>query len=467
MIPAGTSSFNTTADWPTLNVGDTTFSTTILAPDGVSYAQEFIPNATNGYHTLTSAKPARSAAATTYRFMVDAAPGSTYTRVILQGWDGGTAGGNGFYQIYDLANGALVGTGVQFGTSTKSSFVASSIVAIGSGFYRCILDVTLTSTATATVGCVLYVDAGAGQAAVHDSFVGNNTSGVYLWRANVLPLSAWSLVTNKFTDTFSTAGTIDTNNTTAPGYQFYLGQKWPNCVANSWSGYTTVPGSNISVSGGIMTISSDVTGGFGLDVVTAAPASNANGYVGTVFKPPFYMEAAMGFDVTKAQTGYTSWPAIWTSSIEFMTGAVTAGNLFEEQDIFEAVPSGTGTITQVEDVHEWTAEATSSTENSINHNIATGLSGTGWLAQNRFGKLWLTQAATGGNGLMQTYVNGVYLAGSENSYTSAGGSTPAATPSNPAGIFTTGESQHFPMILGAGSSNWAATYSLPMVYTVS
>ena len=128
--------------------------------------------------------------------------------------------------------------------------------------------------------------------------------------------------------------TIDINGTGNPGYNWYVTKPF---------GFATTPASDISVSGGVLTLNG--TGAQNWAISTLAPANNAQGYVGQVFAGGFYVEARIAFDNTLVNTA-NGWPSFWGESLQHMIdashpsleqwpGQPTGYTHFIEDDFFE------------------------------------------------------------------------------------------------------------------------------------
>ncbi len=113
-----------------------------------------------------------------------------------------------------------------------------------------------------------------------------------------------------FDDEFDSLNTIDINATGARGYNWY--------VTKFFSAPTTLPG-DLSISSGVLTISPSVNS-YAYHIATAAPASNALGYVGRVFGggKGFYIEARMSFDDSLARAHGS--PAFWAEALQHGIG---------------------------------------------------------------------------------------------------------------------------------------------------
>jgi hypothetical protein len=141
--------------WSKSEVTVTNDATT--APNGTTTADQLTPSTTNAGHTLSRLGIIGAAGTFTDSVYVKA---SGYNFFVSTADSGGSV-------TYDLSNGTI-----------NSAVVATgSIVAIGNGWYRC--STTRTTTAAASIQYQIRATAGS------FSFVGNGTSGIYLWGAQL------------------------------------------------------------------------------------------------------------------------------------------------------------------------------------------------------------------------------------------------------------------------------------------
>lgn len=459
MLPAGKANFDN-ASWNKNAIQDATFATKTTAPDGTVTAQKFIATVTNTFHYVFSANINKSAASQTYRYFVDAKV-AEYTRVVGQVSD--TNGANGIQLLCDLAG--ITATTVSFGTGFSAANVTAT--SLENGFVRCFMDVTTNSVSQ--FRSAINMDNGTGAGAISNSFAGNGVNGVYVWQTSLLPVPVWTLVQKPFEDNFTRLSTIDINNTKTRGFNWYVNNGWPNAgdggsLSLPWRNSPAQQAGDFSTNGSSVTASlSRASNGIGETIVSAV-TDGSTGYIGRTFTPPMYREGSWAFDPTLATTTAGVWPVQWSFPTEYLTG--NTGAHVVETDDFEAFP-GTGTVATDDNFHDWTISGGSSTNIFRNFTFASGLTFT---SQNRYGMLWISQAANGGaNGLRQTYINGVYVSNSETSYSSGGIASPAPSPSNPTGVFSAGDTQHYPFMLTAGNGaggvgNWPVTWTHAVVY---
>lgn len=252
------------------------------------------------------------------------------------------------------------------------------------------------------------------------------------------PAQLWSFANRTFFDDFASISTIDTANTKAAGFNWYVNNAWPN-AGSPWTTATATQAGDISVSNSVLTLATDRST-FGETLNTAVSAVNANSYLGTVFTGGAYFETRFKFNPATALLADASWPAFWSTAVEYM--AQNAAH-FGEMDFIEAVPTGTGTVSMNSATLDWTSGSNNHSSNT------TGLvaADANW---HTYGRLWVPASLNSGTGLLKTYIDGVLVATVQ--YSATGGASPAFSPSNPNGVASIIDSQHFPIILGAGPS---------------
>lgn len=459
---AGTTNSYAGANWSYTNVSGVASSGT--APDGSNTLFKLTDNATNGFHyisqTITRCSTG-TAANCNYRIMVEGKAG-TLSRILLAGYN---AAGGGAQAIFDLAGGQMSGLSL-FGPGQGSSVGliggGSGIKPIGNGVYQCWVDFWVGSGLT--VGFNLELDSGSGMGAISNSYAGTGKY-LYLWRTNILPLAAWGIKTKRFSDSFSSSSTVDMSNTQTPGFNWYPSASFPLAGASNWQSLVSPQAGDLSLAGGHLTLSTDRSG-FGVGLCTAVKAANANHYNGYAVQPPFIFNLGMSFDPTKALLADTSWPIGWLMSAEFMFQGATR---VVEHDLFEPIPSGTGTINSpTGNTHDW--NMTTGVSQSVN--MAASIGSPTYTNFNTTTKMILSAAFTSNLGMIQNYYNGVFVPGSEITYSSGAGSNPIATSSNPGswpsnanGVISPTDSAHYVGIIGAGTGNWPTSFNLSEFWT--
>jgi hypothetical protein len=149
----------------TLN-GGTVTADAIAAPDGTTTADKLTPSAASEFHRLYQS--VTLAATTTYSVSVYA-KAAGYSRLILRE-DSAT----GDAASFNLSNGTVI---------SEENAGTGSIQDVGNGWYRCTLTQTNATAAARLYSMYMLEDTGTAYADV--TFLGDGTSGVYLWGAQV------------------------------------------------------------------------------------------------------------------------------------------------------------------------------------------------------------------------------------------------------------------------------------------
>jgi hypothetical protein len=196
------------------------------------------------------------------------------------------------------------------------------------------------------------------------------------------------------TDMTSTAS-YDLADTGNPGFAFYIHNEWPTpALAEYWWRHTTPtdPSTYTISSSGITIHQIDETNltPWPFDTCVYNP-TYPPGYVGTAFKPPFYIEVDASW--TGSQTG--SWgPTAWMADVREFVPTPVPFSPSEEIDLFE--------YTYGTQLHEWV--------------IDTGTTGpvADWgiglpLPSEPFGTMVITPSMNGGVGLVNRYGNNTLI----------------------------------------------------------
>ena len=264
------------------------------------------------------------------------------------------------------------------------------------------------------------------------------------------------------TDTFADLSTIDVNNTLASGFHWYVNRPF------SWG---PVAASNFTLdANGVVLTTPDTFSNWSMSTMGD---NGAGGYVGTVFSGGMYVEARFAFDNTLFNFG-NGWPSFWSMAVEHLQGNRTtqwpgqaAGyEHFMEDDYFEYDNPNAGRDQWGSVMHDWYGNP------ATQINSAPG-GGTNWnngfmvkpgstivwnLATfHTLGHLYVAgSVANGGNGYVQTYIDGVAAvstsspASTKVTWTDTI-TTPAALPSSSA-VFAIQDQDHMPLILGTGNN---------------
>lgn len=262
--------------------------------------------------------------------------------------------------------------------------------------------------------------------------------------------SAAGLTTATFYQTFSAVNT-DINSTGNPGYQWYtLGWPFDN------GGWTTSPSTNFSFANGVVSFGSNASF-VGEDTVT--PTAYLQSIIGTRWTgfilPPadMYVEVGALIDTTIENSTTNGSTAIWLGDMreQFMVldnvSDVSTGEGCEI-DISEWFkPGGVGASTQSH-THDWTSVS------PPNNNVGATASLAPSLSFHVYSMLLQLAVNHGGTGTITYYVDGVQTGATPlPSYTATTGSTPAATPANPNGVFSTCDTAQFILMIHAAVGN--------------
>ena len=453
--------------WTKSGATVTTSSTNATAPDGTA-TMTFLKETTaaSAAHYMQYAVVNRGTGGVNtvnFRFSCDA-EAATRTRIVLFTFNGS---GHGSTVVFDLAGGQVGVAQVISGSGGTMTGLGASISPIGvdaktgKTVYRANMDMAIGAGTSNSLQGSVDLDAGSGTGATNDVYTGDGVSGAYVWQCTLLPLAAYSLVANKLHDDFTTLNTIDVNNTKAPGFKWYVAA-WSNAAQSGWANMSPTQAGDLSVSNGILTIANDrSTFGYGIG---SACTDGSTGYIGQAFQPPFFYQAATNFNPATAQVSFTSWPDIPMLPTEFLTPGNTATVEFIEWDIMEAQPNGTGTVSMTSNNHDWSASAGGFT----GHNDVNGGStiGSPTLTTTHIYQRLVLDATSAGQGFGESmsFFDGNYVSLSERTWSATTGSSPAATPSNPNGVFSVGDTQHSVAILGTGPS-WAHNIDYADVFT--
>lgn len=246
-----------------------------------------------------------------------------------------------------------------------------------------------------------------------------------------------------FHDDFSSIGTIDTSNTRAAGFNWYLRTAWSKSVFTNWRTFSDTNPAFVSVSGGVLTLSN--TSQPNITLVSAAESPLGSGFVGTVVGGGMYVEVVASFNpALSVSPSDASWPAWWTMAVEGLLGFNF--NVME-LDFYEAFP-GTGQIFSELSEHQWAGLGT----NLVNTNTAPTWTAPTFTSMNNYGYLLVPSTKNAGTGLMSHFINGTSIPSVDVTYSKTAPATPGASPSNPNGLFFLSDTQHFPIILTAGTN---------------
>jgi hypothetical protein len=427
-------------------LSNATITTNMSAPDGTSTAQKLVSNTSNSTHYVyVSCSRQATGTALTVRFALFA-KAVEYRRICLS------------MQVYGGGSGAvsfdLISLAVSPVSTSGTTVVAhnATIIGVGSGWCLCYIDVDLAGLANTSLYPSIMLDNGTNTAAVSTTFTGDGSSGVLLWRSNMLPTSAWNMPGKQvFFDDFNSISTIDVNDTRASGYNWYPHLAWPNQTPDlGWRSLPTTPVSSISVSGSYLSLTND-----GASILLASAVTNGavgpGAYTGTVFALPMLTEVKGHVDPTQVQVG-SGWPGFWYWAVEGNTGQGVTRTT--EVDVAEYRP---GTITHVYgNLISWTNLSTRVVVgNAYPYQDGSGVPRPQLNGDHRFNVLHITQAANGGIGIWMCFMDGMFVfpPGSDVMYSSTTDSAPSV---GEIGAFSQGDSQHYQLNL-AGTPVGAAS----------
>jgi beta-glucanase (GH16 family) len=169
-----------------------------------------------------------------------------------------------------------------------------------------------------------------------------------------------------FDDEFNSPSTISPGAT--GGYNWY---------PTNWDGVAT-PASYYSVSGGCLTINSDISGYSDALATTSSSETSQAWQHG-------YFEASIQYNPDGWISG--AWPAFWSYSIEQLEGDVPSGTPFAELDFMECYPVAQNrACTYITTIHQWTG-STDTAQNS-NNNVPTVPAGTDWTKFHTYAMSW-------------------------------------------------------------------------------
>jgi hypothetical protein len=277
-----------------------------------------------------------------------------------------------------------------------------------------------------------------------------------------------------FDDEFNTINTIDVNATGNPGYNWYT---------KEFFGFQTTPASDITVSGGVLTLSANSTSDCPANycIATAAPAANAQGYVGQVFSGSqggWYIEIRVNFDPTIVGTNGT--PSIWLMALQHLM-ATCPGNCadqwpgqaanyeyFMEDDIFEYNVPGAGGKSFSTNKHVWYGTYTTSCgfycqySPPLNYYVTLSADPI-WSNWHSLGQLYVPGTPANGNiGSFTFYLDGDPVICS-NSYPCANQWVQSGLGTPPPTDLSVTDTQSYALILGTGQN---ATNTGPIPFNI-
>ena len=249
-----------------------------------------------------------------------------------------------------------------------------------------------------------------------------------------------------FHDEFDSASTIDLNASGLPGFNWYPQQFWGRPATSS---------NYISVAGGELTLSGmDATSFYTL--ASAAPSTNATGYVGRAWGGGAFIESRFHFDPALMNTN--GWPAFWSMAIEHMAqpgvadqwpGQALGYAHFIEDDFFEYdTYAFAGARSYGAALHDWygiwnPTTGYSNVFNQTNFVVQTP-AGTDFNQFHTYAQLW-APSTNGQAGFVINYFDGTLL-----SQVNWVGSGPGTPPPSGNSLFSIIDQDHLALCLGTG-----------------
>lgn len=245
--------------------------------------------------------------------------------------------------VFDLQSGRVAVDTTAFGSvDVPWTVFPAQIYHVGSGWYLCIIDAIANNATGAVPGALfgkVYLDNGTGLAAESHTYSGNGTSGVYAWRANMLPTRMWDLRTVTFFDDFDdvTMANVDLGNTKAAGFDWYINNTMPRYgpLAHTDPDDLTVADSAITCASIAQPLFLSSIASLWSEVGPKIPD-----YVGTVYTLPALFECSAWWDT--ALSNQHDFATFWTAGVEHLMVAYPgpATGDYRERDFFEAFEGG-------------------------------------------------------------------------------------------------------------------------------
>lgn len=268
----------------------------------------------------------------------------------------------------------------------------------------------------------------------------------------VLEAANWGFNSLTFYDDFSSLSNVDTNDTTASGFKWYLHNAWPNASLLSYRAIASADPSGIILNSAGQGMQLSKGSHFNL---TTACTDGAGGYHGQVFSGGGYFECSMNYNVAQAQSGFAIWPAFWSLGLNHLQNSNISN--YQELDFYEAIPSGTGTISEIFGLHDWNITSPPSNTLSGNGNSSATIGGPGALPGaptltqfHTYSSLWIPSKLNGGTGVIKRFFDGMPIASTTQNYSVLAAPSPAFIPSSTVGAFSGIDSDSIFLILSAG-----------------
>ena len=249
-----------------------------------------------------------------------------------------------------------------------------------------------------------------------------------------------------FHDEFDSASTIDLNASGLPGFNWYPQQ---------FFGRPPTSSNYIKVANGELTLSGmDATSFYTL--ASAAPSTNAAGYVGRAWGGGAFIESRFHFDPALMNTN--GWPAFWSMAIEHMArpgiadqwpGQAAGYAHFIEDDFFEYdTYAFAGAQSYGAALHDWYGiwNPTAGYSNIFNQTnfVVHTPAGTDFNQFHTYAQLWVPST----NGQAAFVIN--YFDGSPLSQVNWVGAGPGTPPPSGSSLFSILDQDHLALCLGTG-----------------
>jgi hypothetical protein len=329
------------------NTNTVSFGGFIPAPDGTTNTMQFMTEAvTNSQHMVIGGGGSIGIIRFAGFFK------SSNRRIVLElatAFEAGQSGysPSGCRACFDLVNGQIGVAATPFdiavpNTTLPYTAIGQGIIPFGNGIYLCYMDCFAQPGNTLSGGIMgrAIIDNGTGTNAISTTYVGDGASGVYGWRINVMPVAAYAISGQTFFDGFddNTMSKFDLTNSKAPGFTWYLYDKWPSPDYPGGVGFPSDP-TKLHVSGSVLTIDSAIHS----NLLTAAWTGTGTNFVGGGFKWPFLVESRFNYDYTKpANTTGSGDIAFWSTTIEGLLSSLAAANKYSVANEIDWIESANG-----------------------------------------------------------------------------------------------------------------------------
>jgi len=136
------------------------------------------------------------------------------------------------------------------------------------------------------------------------------------------PAAAHGFTCEVFWDDFTSSSTVDLGNTRAPGFKWYINNRWPGLASGyaAWQNFNITNPSDIAfVAGGMRLTPSSNTANDGVNMMSCATTGVAGEYVGTAIKGGMYIDVQVTSISPIVATGAMWWTALWSIGTNFLT----------------------------------------------------------------------------------------------------------------------------------------------------